>query len=180
MRFPGQIVGVPSPIARRETGVLPDALWWGKDRKGGRAMQTGLAPRREVGDEAAERDLAAKAKAPDLFPRGPCPGRRSALVAFHLKASRASDAGLAGVPRPPILSFPPQGRRNANRIRPAQAARHILRFDCSQKIRRSSEMGEYNRLETGEVIPRFPRRSASRGRSAFRRSRKRPPSERGR
>ena len=34
----------PPPIARRETGVLPDALWWGRDRVGGRALPNRLAP----------------------------------------------------------------------------------------------------------------------------------------
>ena len=33
----------PPPIARRKTGVLPDPLWWGRDRVGGRAMPSRLA-----------------------------------------------------------------------------------------------------------------------------------------
>src|SRR5208337_3195441 len=37
------------PIARRETGVLPDALWWGRDGVGGLADGGGCAFRRSLG-----------------------------------------------------------------------------------------------------------------------------------
>src|SRR5580658_5405905 len=40
-RFPGDWFGSPHapppPIARRKTGLLPDALWWGRAGVGGRA-----------------------------------------------------------------------------------------------------------------------------------------------
>jgi hypothetical protein len=64
--------------------------------------------RDEVGDEAAERDLAAKAEAPTSFRRSPRHRPRSALVAFRLRLP-ASDANLAGMARPPSRPSPARG-----------------------------------------------------------------------
>jgi hypothetical protein len=69
---------------------------WGKVGMGGRAVPTRLALL-GLSSTSFVRRQSAKARASDLFQPKPNQRRRSALVAFRLKASRASDANPRGM-----------------------------------------------------------------------------------
>ena len=78
-----------------------------------------------------------KRKPPTSLRRSPCQRRRSALVAFRLRL-RASEANLVGMARPPILSFPHKGGRDAN---PSARCRARTRFLAEHDYRPQPRRG---------------------------------------
>jgi hypothetical protein len=102
--------GSPPPKARPETGVLPDALRWGRDRAGVAPCRGGLAPLALEASGAA-REAPRLAFDPSSA-RPPTPARpRKATRFTHLKTGRGPLPQLAG--EEPALGLDPRVARSA-------------------------------------------------------------------